>query len=164
MPAKEDLSIFSYESRPPRSTRIVSAPQHRRRLSIPDKTDHEEYRHKHDHTNEPEAQPGSEHDENISQSTGVTKGLRIRRLTSRPHSLQFPRTQTSSTLSCRSIFTPSRLPTPTQPPKDARKTMGDANSWHHSKQNKTTINTDARPSLSVKQFIQGDKKAFGAAQ
>ncbi|KAL4976554.1 hypothetical protein BDW66DRAFT_50409 [Aspergillus desertorum] len=118
MPARQNSSISRYESRAP-SARIVSATQHRR-LSISDNTDHEEHKHKHEHTHEPEPQPGSEHYENIPQPTSVTKGLRIRRLTSRPHSPQFPRTQTSATLNRRSTFAPSRLPTPTEPPKNAR--------------------------------------------
>ncbi|KAL6231168.1 hypothetical protein BDW75DRAFT_233825 [Aspergillus navahoensis] len=119
IPAKQDSSISSYESRPPRSTRIVSAPGHRG-LGIPDNTDHEEHKHKHEHTHEPESQSETEHDESITQPTNGTKGLRIRRLTSRPHSLQLPRTQVSTTLHRSSTFTPSRLPTPTEPPKDAR--------------------------------------------
>ncbi|KAL4994781.1 hypothetical protein BDV10DRAFT_188663 [Aspergillus recurvatus] len=119
MPAKEDSSISSYESRPRHSTRTASAPQNHC-LSIPDNRDHEEHKHKHEYTHEPQPQRESEHDEKISQPIGVTMGLRIQRLTSRHHSLQLPRAQTSTTLNRKSTFTPSRLPTPTEPPKDAR--------------------------------------------
>lgn len=121
VPAKEYSSISSYESRRPRSTRIVSAPQHRC-LTEPDNTDHKDQKHKreHEHTREPEAQSEIEYDANISEPTGVTKGLRIRRLNSRPHSLQLPRTQASATLNGRFTYPPSRLPTPTGTPKNAR--------------------------------------------
>ncbi|KAL4758461.1 uncharacterized protein BDW70DRAFT_162605 [Aspergillus foveolatus] len=120
VPVTEYSNISSYESRRPRSTRIASAPQHRC-LTKPENTDHEDHKHKreHEHTREPEAQSEIEHDVNISQPTGVTKGFRIRRLNSRPHSLQLPRTQ-FTTLNGRFTFPPSRLPTPTGPPKNAR--------------------------------------------
>ncbi|KAL4734970.1 hypothetical protein BDV11DRAFT_212371 [Aspergillus similis] len=121
VPIKEYSSISSYESRRSRSTRIVLAPQHRC-LTKPDNTHHEDHKHKHEHehTQEPKTQPQIEHDENISQSTGVTKGLRIRRLNSRPHSLQLPRPQTSTTMKGRFTLSPSRLPTPTRPPENAQ--------------------------------------------
>ncbi|KAL4746231.1 hypothetical protein BDW72DRAFT_38777 [Aspergillus terricola var. indicus] len=119
VPAREFSSIPSYESRRPRSTRIVSAPEHRC-LTKPDNTDHEDHKHKYEHEHIHEAHPEIEHDENISQPTGVTKGLRIRRLNSRPHLFQLPRTQASTTLNDRSTFPPSRLPTPTGPPHNAR--------------------------------------------
>ncbi|KAL4902842.1 hypothetical protein BDW74DRAFT_58509 [Aspergillus multicolor] len=114
----KDSSISSYDSEPPRSVRIPSTSQHGRALFIPDSTDEKERKHKLEHPHEP--QPEHEHDKNISQSSRVTKGLRIRRLASRLPSFELPRTQTSASISRKSTFATSRLPTPTEPPKDAR--------------------------------------------
>ncbi|RDW67128.1 uncharacterized protein DSM5745_08994 [Aspergillus mulundensis] len=114
----KDLSISSDESQPPRSVRIPLVPQHSHALFIPNSTtDDKEHKHKLEHPNEP--QPEHEHHENISQPNSVTKSLRIQRLTSRLPSFELPRTQTSASLSRKSTFTTSRLPTPTEPPKDA---------------------------------------------
>ncbi|KAL4787556.1 hypothetical protein BJX76DRAFT_299887 [Aspergillus varians] len=106
MPARKGSDISSYNSQPSGSIRTVSAPHHYRSLYSSDDTDKENERER-------------KHNETSPEPSRVTTALRIRHLASRLNPLEaFPRTQTSVGLSRRSRLASSRLPTPTEPPKD----------------------------------------------
>ncbi|KAI9373955.1 hypothetical protein BJX61DRAFT_541215 [Aspergillus egyptiacus] len=102
MPPKNDFVIIKHNPNVPCSSRNFSAPQHQCTLFASDRTD--------------QLQGNNESNQRTPR---VPKVLRIRRLTARlsPRDSSSPRSQTTTSSTLRPSLAPSRLPTPTEPPR-----------------------------------------------
>lgn len=110
--ARKDSVISSYDSQSSRSTHNISTPRHRSPLYALDNRD---YENNHEHEQKPEC----EHEENIPNSSHVTRGFRIRRFASRLNRLDVvPRTHASVEPNSKPIAGSSRVPTPNLLPEN----------------------------------------------